>query len=183
MTLLPDHAQTFANAPMQDVLYVVLRQLRRPLAANGAEISDAEAQALAAARIKGEALARADLIPALVAVVEESESVLAALGLTYTQSLDTDMATLDGWETTAEFIDLAERKSNAELRITLAAGMALAYGDERRHLPYLIHTANGDYGDETSIAGRCLIFAAGLDPAMPDVLARSVTRLQSQTDS
>jgi hypothetical protein len=183
MTLIPARAQTFAAAPMQDILYVVLRQLRRPLASKGVEITEAAAQALAAARINGEALTRPELIPALIAVVEESESVLGALGLGYLQSLDTDMNALGGWETTADFIDLAERKSNAELRITLAAGLALAYGDDRRYLPYLQHTAGGDYGDETSIAFRCLAFAAGVDPAAPDALARSVARLGSQTDS
>ena len=183
MTLIPSRAQTFATAPMQDILYVVLRQLRRPLASKGVDISDAEAQNLAAARIAGEALARPELIAALLAVIEESEAVLAALGLTYVKSLDTDMATLGGWETTADFIDLAERKSNAELRITLAAGMALAYGQEQRYLRYLMHTAKGDYGDETSIAFRCICFAAGVESTQSDALQMSEARLQRQTDS
>lgn len=183
MTLIPSRAQTFATAPMQDILYVVLRQLRRPLASKGVDISDAEAQSLAAARIAGEALARPELITALLAVIEESEAVLAALGLTYVKSLDTDMATLGGWETTADFIDLAERKSNAELRITLAAGMALAYGQEQRYLPYLMHTAKGDYGDESSIAFRCICFAAGVESTQSDALQMSEARLQRQTDS
>jgi hypothetical protein len=183
MPLIPSRAQTFASAPMQDILYVVLRQLRRPLLSKGVDISDAEAQALATARLNGQPLARPELLPALAQVIEESEVVLAGLGLTYLQSLATDMNTLGGWETTADFIELAERKSNAELRITLAAGMALAYGDERRCLPYLLYTASGDYGDETSIAYRCLCFAAGVDPAAPDALHQSESRLQTQTDS
>lgn len=183
MTLIPSRAQTFASAPMQDILYVVLRQLRRPLASKNVEISDAEAQSLASARMAGESLARPELIAGLIAVVEESEKVLAALGLTYSQSLDTDMTTLGGWETTADFIDLAERKSNAELRITLAAAMALAYRHERRYLPYLLHTAAGDYGDESSIAFRCVCFAAGVEPTQADALEKSEARLQSQTDS
>lgn len=151
----PDRAQTFATAPLDEVLSVLLRQLKRPLAAHGVALSDADAERLAKERVAGQPLSMPELVPALVAVVAESETVLADMGLTFTQSLDTPMDRIPGWETTAEFLALAGEKSNAELRVTLGAALALCFGDGR-YTPYLRHLAAGDYGDETLIARRIL---------------------------
>jgi hypothetical protein len=156
--LPPDRAQTFANAPLDELLSVLLRQLKRPLAAHGFSLTDADAERWTKARVAGEKDTPPDLLPALAAVVAESESVVAGMGLTFVKSLDTPMDQVAGWETTAEFLELANEKSNAELRITLGAALALAFG-EGRFRPYLQHLADGDYGDETIIARRVLDFA------------------------
>ncbi len=150
-----DRAQTFADAPLDELLAVLLRQLKRPLAAHGISLTDAEAERLAQDRTAGKALTLAELPQALAAVVHESEAALATMGLTFTQSLDTPMDALSGWESTSEFLELANEKSNAELRITLGAALALAFGDDQFR-PYLRHLAEGDYGDETVIAKRVL---------------------------
>jgi hypothetical protein len=159
--MLPaDRAQTFADAPLDELLSVLLRQLKRPLAVHGVHLTDADAERLAQDRMGGKPLTLPELPAALVAVVSESEAVLRTMGLTFTQSLDTPMDALPGWESTSEFLELANEKSNAELRITLGAALALAFG-EAQFKPYLQHLAEGDYGDESVIARRVLESATG----------------------
>lgn len=150
-----DRAQTFADAPLDELLSVLLRQLKRPLAAHGIQLTDADAERLVQDRLDGKPLTLTNLPAALVAVVSESEAALATMGLTFTESLDTPMDALHGWESTSDFLALANEKSNAELRITVGAALALVFG-EGKFLPYLQHLANGDYGDESVIARRVL---------------------------
>jgi hypothetical protein len=168
--LPPNRAKTFENAPLDELLSVLLRQLRRPLAAQGFHFTDSEA-----ARIATEWAARQQpavlmtLRVALLAVVKESEAVLAKMGLTFEKSLDASMNDVPGWETTAEFLDIANEKSNAELRILLGAALLLMAGD-RQFARCLLHAAGGDYGDETAIARRALLFASGASPDEPNWL-------------
>jgi hypothetical protein len=169
--LPPDSAQTFYNAPIEDLLYILLRQLKRPLDSQGVSLTDADAKQLANQRVNGAMPDMPALLPALVALVDESRNVLAAKGLTFIQSLDTPMDKLPGWQSTAEFLELANEKSNAELRITLGAALALAFGGERHFAPELLHLAEGDYGDESVIARRVLLLAAGIEPDIADPLA------------
>lgn len=172
--MLPqDRARTFENAPLDDLLGVLLRQLKRPLAAHAFDFTDAEAQQLAAERVAGqESPRRADLLAALSAVVTESEAVLSGIGLTFQKSLDADMNDVGGWETTAEFLELANEKSNAELRITLGSALALAFDGDKHFANDLLFLATGDYGDETVIARRILSFASSVDSRDSDWLAR-----------
>jgi hypothetical protein len=156
--LPPDRAQSFADMAIEQLLSVLLRQLKRPLASHGVHLTDAEAERLAHNRAAGKLLDLPPLIPALVALVTESELVLSGIGFAFIESLDTPMEHVPGWETTAEFLDIANEKSNAELRITLGAALALAFGEEK-YAPYLRHLAEGEYGDETIIAQRALAFA------------------------
>lgn len=155
-----ERARTFANAPLDELLSVLLRQLKRPLAAHGFTLSDADADRLATARTTGQPLAEESaLVTALVALVEESHQTLQQMGLTFRRSLDADMSDVGGWESTAEFLELANEKANAELRITLGAALALAFGKDARFEDDLRHLASGDYGDETVIAQRVLAFS------------------------
>lgn len=171
--LPPDRARTFDNAPMDELLSVLLRQLKRPLTAHGSRLTDAQVDSLAQQRIVSQTIPEMrELVMALGAVVAESHKVLEKLGFTYQQSIQTGMDGVKGWETTAEFLELANEKSNAELRITLASGLGLVFGQERAFVPDLLFLARGDYGDETVIARRCLAFAAGVDHHAPDILTQ-----------
>lgn len=157
--LPPERAQTFEDAPIGALLGVLLRQMRRPLAAHGFAIGDAETARIAQERANGGRPAESNaLLTALAGVVGESMDVLRGYGLTFEQSLDADMTTIGGWHTTAEFLEIANEKSNAELRITLGAALALAFGDAQFR-PLLTYLAAGSYGDETVIARRVLQFA------------------------
>ncbi len=170
--MLPtDRAQTFANAPMQDLLSVLLRQLKRPLGTQGFKLTDAEANRLATERVDGKIPQRSlELVAALEGIVRESEGVLSDLGLTFQTSFDADLSTIGNWQTTAEFLDIANEKSNAELRITLGAALDMAFVGDNQYAPYLLFLAEGDHGDETVIAKRILSFSTGIPVDRPDWL-------------
>ncbi|MCA0454184.1 MAG: hypothetical protein LCI00_09450 [Chloroflexi bacterium] len=172
--MLPnDHAQTFANAPIEDLLSILLRQLKRPLGTQGFKLTDAEANRLASERAAGKTPERSiELVTALEGIVDESNAVLGEMGLTFESSLKADLSTLGGWETTAEFLDLANEKANAELRITLAAALDMAFVGDERYAPYLLFLAGDDFGDETVIARRILSFVTGIKPDAPDWLTK-----------
>ncbi|MBI1276627.1 MAG: hypothetical protein GC179_00725 [Anaerolineaceae bacterium] len=162
--MLPnDRAHTFADAPMADLLSVLLRQLKRPLATQGFKLTDAEANRLATERVEGKTPQRSlELVAALEEVVRESESVLAKLGLTFQTSLDADLSTVGNWKTTAEFLDIANEKANAELRITLGSALDMAFVGDDQFALYLLFLAEGNHGDETVIAQRILSFVTGI---------------------
>lgn len=164
--MLPNRAQALANAPLEDLLTILLRQFKRPLATQGVTFTDAEAQTLAheiATRAAESALHTA-VRDALVTLIAESEAVLAGLGLTFEQSLDTPMDKLTDWETTAEFLDLANEKSNAELRIAAGAALLTALGDLRHTRRLLFLHERDDDDPDAQIGRRLLSFAANIDP-------------------
>src|SRR3954447_20670634 len=100
----PDPLAAYQNAPLSDLLAILLRQFRRPLKGHGVELSDTEAEALAhdlAAHKPLSAKAQA-IRAALGDLVTESETVLARWNLIFQQSLDTEMKDIPGWESTAE---------------------------------------------------------------------------------
>ncbi len=127
--MLPNRRSAFEDAPFADLLAILLRQLKRPLADRGVTLTDPQVEALAQAiaahadtGAQGEAIRAA-----LVALVAESEAVLAQWNLTFEQSLDAQMNDIPGWESTAEFLDLANRESQcrtAHLDWRGAAGSA-----------------------------------------------------------
>jgi hypothetical protein len=171
--LPPDRAQSFLSAPMEELLSVLLRQLKRPLGIHGLNLNDAAANRLAAARAAGDRPAETDpLLASLQEVVAESRVVLAGYGLTFQQSLVTEMNDVPGWETTAEFLEIANEKTNAELRITLGLALGVVYGMPVTDAVDLRFLARGDFGDEAVIARRALCFVAGVDPYAAEWLAQ-----------
>jgi hypothetical protein len=131
--LPPDPITTYQNAPLNELLAIMLRQFRRPLVGRGVELSDAEAETLAERIVAREPLDdKAGAIrAALVELVTESETLLAGWQLTFEQALDTEMVDIPGWESTAEFLEIANEKANAELRISTGSILLVALGDER----------------------------------------------------
>jgi hypothetical protein len=169
----PDPILAYQSAPLGDLLAILLRQYRRPLATHGVHLTDAQAEALAhdiAARAPVEATA---LRAALTALVEESVQVLARWNLTFAQSLDAEMIDIPGWESTAEFLDIANEKANAELRISTGAALLTALGDIR-HAPVLLALVErGEHDLDAVIARRVLLFVSAIDgddPAWLDKL-------------
>ena len=105
----PDPLLAYQNAPLSDLLAILLRQFRRPLKSQGVELSDAEAEAIAHDLVYYDSSSeKAQAIrAALVDLIAESETVLTRWNLTFQQSLDTEMKDISGWESTAEFLDIA----------------------------------------------------------------------------
>lgn len=163
MSLPPNRQSAFASAPLPDLFAILLRQFKRPLASVGVDLTPAAVDAVADLLASRRPLdARATAIrDGLRAVVAESEAWFAARGLTFETALQTEMGDLPGWETTAEFLELANAKSNAELRVAAAAALLVALGDDA-YRPYLRFLVGHPQLDEVSavMAGRVLAFVA-----------------------
>ena len=157
-----DPGASLESAGLDDLLVILLRQLRRLLAP--IELTDAQIHKLvqhlpAAQPPDAQAAAIHD---ALIEVVGESEAVLARWNLSFATSLKTEMGDLPGWKSTAEFIDMANEKSNAELRIASASVLVTALGD-LRYVPYLLSAiANDPQEVETVAARRVLAHLSGV---------------------
>jgi hypothetical protein len=153
-----DTGHTFESAPYEELFTVLLRQFKRPLKTYNVELSDDDSAAIARGIVSGKPDPRAQsTLNGLINVVAESEEILNQWGLSFQKSLDVKMDNLNTWESTAEFLELATEKSNAELRISAASALVMVLGDPR-YMAYLVHLAEGDYGDETVIARRTLTF-------------------------
>lgn len=162
--MLPNRAAAYENAPLDELLAVLLRQFKRPLKSRGVDLADADAERLAQAITARETRgAQAESVrAALRDLVTESENVLAGWKLTFAAALDTPMDAMPGWETTAEFLEIANRKSNAELRIATGAILLVAFGDESRldHARLLAARAAEQADLDTILARRVLAFVA-----------------------
>jgi hypothetical protein len=173
-TMRPDRAEVLHNAPLHDLLVILLRQYTRLLAERTFDLTENSIQMIADDIAKsnppGEhALA---LRGVLVDLVEESIAVLANWKLTFPQSLKTEMGDMPGWETTAEFLDIANEKGNAELRIASASTLVAALGN-LRFAPYLLATIAHDPDEiEAVVARRVLSQASGIAADSPDWQAR-----------
>lgn len=187
----PNTVAAYEAAPLDELLSILLRQFKRPLAAHGIALTDTEVEQIARAAATRTSLddERIDRIrAALGELIAESETVLARMGLTFAQSLDTGMDQIAGWETTAEFLELANEKVNAELRISTGSALLVALGDltYARALLFLVERAFGDAAHslvqpdlDAVIARRVLCLVSGIDPASPDV----ITALQAWVGS
>jgi hypothetical protein len=167
----PNRAAAFETAPLHELLAILLRQLRRPLKTHGLDLTDRDAAELAQALVRREPLPTLaePIREALAALVAESQSVLSKWGLSFQESLETPMDRIPGWETTAEFLDVANEKANAELRISSGAILLTALGD-RQHVRDVLFLAEkshlpGEADLEHVLARRVLLFAAGIDSA------------------
>lgn len=169
------------NATMWDLdklAAILIRQFKRPLAERGVTPTENEIQAIAQAAANrqppdADAL---KLREAMADVVRESLDVLAAWGMTYRESLATGMDQMPGWETTADFLMLANEKGNAELRISAGASLLALLGDTRFSdllIACYQHGQDDPEDVDAVIARRALSFATGLDAAAPDWLEQA----------
>lgn len=163
-----DPARRAAEAPLDELAALLLRQFKRPLAAQGVNLSDADIAALSAAVHRAPLPESAPVRAGLRAAIAESEAVLARWGLTFRQSLQTTMTDIPGWQSTAEFLQIAEEKANAELRIAAGAALLAALGD-LAYVPHLLDLIAHDPDDlDAIIARRVLTLVSGIAPAAPD---------------
>lgn len=150
--MIPDRLNAYRNAPMGELLSVLLSQLRRPLAAHGLDLTDADCdeigQQIAEHSELGE---RGDqLRAALNGVIDESAAVLAAWGLHFEEAIKTGVDALPGWETTADFLEVATEKTNAELRISTGVALLTAAGDSH-HIGIVKFLASGKAGEDSDV--------------------------------
>ena len=187
--MLPDRAGNVEQWEFDKLVTILLRQFKRLLADRDVPLSDSDMQKL------GEQVAQKQADPkqltplnqALSNIVAESIGVLGKWDLTFAQSLKTDMNTMNNWQTTAEFLDVANEKINAEVRISAGSSLMVALGDyQYSHLlieaiEHDLATA-GNLDVDAMIAKRVLLFASHIDSAATDWLDQ-VKSWQSKASS
>jgi len=185
--MIPDRAGHVADWEFDKLVVILLRQFKRPLEAQNITLSNAQITQIgedAAERRPLNDNAQA-VRAALLAVIAESEAVLAQWKLTFAQSLRTEMTDMPGWETTADFLDVANEKINAEVRISAGASLLTVLGDPR-HASYLLQAIDHDLHTDgrldvdAMIAKRTLLHAAAIPAEADDWLDQARVWVQAQ---
>jgi hypothetical protein len=168
-----DRTEQLMQVPLQQLVIDLLRQFNKPtlLGKHRVSLNKAEMDMIA------EAVAHQDTLPtmaqeinaALAQIVQESVAELQTrFGLTFAESLaKIDLSEVSDWQTTAEFLEIANHKSNAELRISAGTSLMVLLGDVR-YADYLFSVIDVDGGlddVDAMIAKRALAYHTqiGLD--------------------
>lgn len=173
---MKNRAQNVWTWTIEELTLILLRQFKRLIAERGADWTDADLKALAG-RAEQRAVREGDapVIAALREIVAESEALLSEWGLTFEQSVATGMEEMPGWDTTADFLSLANDKINAELRISAGSALLALLGDThyaRHALTAVKHGIRDPEDVDAVITLRALAFAAQIDESAPDRLSR-----------
>jgi hypothetical protein len=113
-----------------ELTLILLRQFKRVLADQGADLPESQLKSLAEAAAQDQSHADlASVQTALRGAIHESLQLLESWGLSFSQSLNTEMGDMAGWDTTADFLTLANDKINAELRISAGSALLALLGD------------------------------------------------------
>ena len=173
---LKNPADALDKAPIADLIDMLLKQFKRLLKDRGVTLTSIEARQIADVVAAGHAPGKTKAIcVAMRAIVEVSLVLLQnRWGLAFAQALAADMNTIGGWETTAEFIEIANEKENAELRISAGAALLAMLGDRTyldRLLDVIAHDAGANDVDAV-FARRALLFASGVEASAKDWLAQ-----------
>jgi len=173
---MKNRAQNVWTWTIEELTLILLRQFKRLIAERGADWTDADLKLLAA-RAAQRAVNEGDapVIAALREIVAESEALLAGWGLTFAQSIVTGMEDMPGWDTTADFLSLANDKINAELRISAGSALLALLGDMHYAPHALVAVKHGIRDPEdvdAVITLRALAFTAQIDESAADRLAR-----------
>jgi hypothetical protein len=173
---MKNRAQNVWTWTIEELTLILLRQFKRLIAEHGADRTDADLKALAG-RTERHAVNEGDapVVAALREIVVESEALLAEWGLTFEQSVATGMEEMPGWDTTADFLSLANDKINAELRISAGSALLALLGDTRyahHALAAVKHGIRDPEDVDAVITLRALAFAAQIDEHAKDRLSQ-----------
>lgn len=163
------------TAPIEDLVGLLFKQFQRLFLRFDLDLTARDIQHLSG-QISQRGLSREAkpaLYESLHTLIQESLVTLnERWHLTFLQALKTDMSGITGWETTAEFIDIANEKSNAELRISAGATLLTFMGDYTfiDHLFDVISADDGHMDVDAALARRALMFAAEINEGAEDWL-------------
>lgn len=182
--MIPDRAANAEQWDFDKLVVILLRQFKRLMAERGLDLTDAELQQVG--QLAADYALDDPRIPQITAVlnqiVQESIDLLAGWDLSFAQSLRTDMTDLK-WETTADFLEIANEKVNAEIRISAGSALMVALGDYQnaKHLMEAIDydlSTEGRLDVDAVIAKRALLHAARIELTEPDWLAKGRSWVQ-----
>lgn len=178
----PNTTQPLHTAPISELAVLLLKQFKRLLAEQGLNLTNEHLETLGERCATYQPDERIQpILDRLAERVAESETeLLTRFNRTFEQALATDMTHIGGWQTTAEFLELANYKSNAELRISAGATLMMLFGDGRYsvHLWAVIRQDAGVWDVDASLAKRALCHAYRVD-ALADDWQDQVKKAQS----
>jgi len=169
-------AEQLQHAPIGDLIILLLKQFKHLIAEQGITLTTADIEAIA--REIGSV--PPELRAAIAHLVAESVDYLKTrFNLSFAESLAQDMDTIGGWETTADFLEIANHKSNAELRISAGASLLAFLGDTRfaDALLAVIAADDGLLDVDAMFAKRALSHATGVEFAATDWTTQVRTQL------
>ncbi len=173
-------AEQLKTVPLTILVPDLLKQFNKPtlLGQRGVQVSKHEIDAIGEVLVEEQSLPDivVDINLALRDIVQESITLLhEKFGLTFEQALQTsDISEVADWETTADFLEIANEKSNAELRISAGCSLMAFLGDVSlaEHLLTVIKVDEGANDVDAMIAKRALSHYAEVDIEAKDWLER-----------
>ena len=167
MTLPPTPEDQLGDAPFNDLMRVLLSQFKKLLADNNVPLTADDTLSIARAIADYKSHPKLSAIHAVMKQLVQESIVLLQdrWGLTFEESLYANMDDIANWETTAEFLEIANEKSNAELRISAGAALLVAM-NSLSFAPYLLTVIKHDDGvmDVDAIfAKRALLHMSGVE--------------------
>lgn len=184
--MIPDRASNVEQWEFDKLVTILLRQFKGLLAQRNIELRDSDMREL------GVEVANRTVVPsktqpiseALGDIVMESVQKLGEWQLSFAQALRTEMIDMPNWETTAEFLEIANEKINAEVRISAGTSLMVTLGD-KRYAQFLIEAITNDlytHGKldvDAIIAKHALLFASQVDPQASDWLIQAKTWVEA----
>jgi hypothetical protein len=166
-------ARPLLTAPVEDLLNLLVRQFARLLHEQDVALTTEHSDAIIQAAASHQPLPPGGdaVVEALARLVTESEQELQTrFSLDFATALKTTMNDIDGWQTTADFLEMANYKSNAELRISAGSALLLLLDDSRfaHHALTVIVHDGGVMDVDATIARRALCHNARIDPLGDD---------------
>ncbi|MCY4536615.1 MAG: hypothetical protein OXE52_00130 [Chloroflexi bacterium] len=180
-----DTREELANAPLREILHLLFRQLDSPLTQRATSLGANPSQVLLAALEAGEAPDSVKgLAAALIALLDDNLKILRQrLSVDFAGSLAADITQLADWESTADFLSIANEKAQAEQEIVIAAALLVACGSIE-YASYLIETLEADAGAldvDAVIARRMLLHVGAIDGANTDAPSQARAWLLDQS--
>lgn len=173
---MKNRAQNVWTWTIEELTLILLRQFKRLIAERGVDWTDAELKTLAGrAETRSVNEGDASVIAVLREIVAESENLLLEWGLNFEKSVATGMEEMPGWDTTADFLSLANDKINAELRISAGSALLALLGDTHyahHALATVKHGIRDPEDVDAVITLRALAFAAQINENAKDRLDR-----------
>ncbi len=169
-------ADRLGKAPLSEIILVLLQYFHAPLAENDLTLGAEEARELAQALSSGRRRLRADALTQTIAnLVDDCLTTLRVRWrMDFPTALRAELSDIGPWQSTAEFLELANDKAEAETQIALGAALLVATG-RSEYTPYLINVIDHDAGAsdlEATVARRVLLHVSGIDGAQGDWLAQ-----------
>ncbi|MCY4021416.1 MAG: hypothetical protein OXG39_18560 [Chloroflexi bacterium] len=180
-----DKLDRLAKAPLQEILHLLFRQLDGALRQRDPSLDTSAWRDLIAALEAGETPESVTRLAAvLIALVEDKLKTLRdRFSVDFAGSLAADITQMTDWESTAEFLSIAEEKAQAEQEIVIASALLVACG-RSEYASYLIEVIEDDAGAldvDAVIARRLLLHAGAIDATNADAPSQARAWLENRS--